>query len=263
MHTQQVLTRLALSSQVLPQHDDQAGKQQGNGGQGARNSSTVRAVPAILQAMDVDLPSGARAIVLVEGISDKAALETLAERRGIAIGGAAIRIVAMGGVTNLGWYIDALNIEPRGGISLTGLCDAAEEDYVRDTLARTGFARARSRAELSANGFYVSDADLEDELIRAVGVAEVVQIIKAQGEFGSFRTFGKQPAQQGRTPEQHLHRFMGTRSGRKSQYARLLAHAVDLARIPEPLDRLLTHSLTAARRGRVHVSRNASSPPGR
>src|SRR5258708_7664026 len=75
------------------------------------------------QAMDVDPPSGARAIVLVEGISDKAALETLAERRGTAICGAAIRIVAMGGVTNLGRYIAALNIEPRSGINLTGLSD--------------------------------------------------------------------------------------------------------------------------------------------
>jgi hypothetical protein len=63
------------------------------------------------------------------------------------------------GISTLGRYIDALNIEPRGGISLTGLCDAAEEDYVRDTLARAGFGRARSRAELSANGFYVCDAD--------------------------------------------------------------------------------------------------------
>jgi hypothetical protein len=71
----------------------------------------------------------------------------------------------------------------------------AEEDYVRDMLARAGFGGARSRAGLSANGFYVCDADLEDELIRAVGVAEVVRIIKAQGEFGSFRTFGKQSAQ--------------------------------------------------------------------
>ena len=37
-----------------------------------------------------------------------------------------------------------------------------------------------------------------------------------------------------------LHRFIGTRSGRKSQYARLLAGVVDLARVPRPLDRVLT-----------------------
>ena len=38
-----------------------------------------------------------------------------------------------------------------------------------------------------------------------------------------------------------LHRFMGTRSGRKSQYARLLASALDPARVPRPLDRVLAH----------------------
>ena len=33
----------------------------------------------------------------------------------------------------------------------------------------------------------------------------------------------------------------GTRSGRKSRYARLLAEAVDPARVPRPLERLLAH----------------------
>jgi hypothetical protein len=34
---------------------------------------------------------------------------------------------------------------------------------------------------------------------------------------------------------------MGTRSGRKIQYARALAEALDPARVPEPLDRLLAY----------------------
>jgi len=189
--------------------------------------------------MDVDL--SAQVIVLVEGMSDKAALETLAERRGMTIGGTGLQVASMGGVTNIGKYLEALR-----GVSLAGLCDSGEERYVMHALAKAGIACTESRAGLAAQGFYVCDADLEDELIRAVGVAEVVRIIDSQGELGSFRTFGKQPAQRGRTAEQRLHRFMGTRSGRKSQYARLLARAVDLARIPEPLDRVLNHSLTAA-----------------
>jgi hypothetical protein len=39
---------------------------------------------------------------------------------------------------------------------------------------------------------------------------------------------------------QQLHRFLGTRSGRKSQYARLLAEALTPAHVPRPLDRVLT-----------------------
>jgi hypothetical protein len=35
---------------------------------------------------------------------------------------------------------------------------------------------------------------------------------------------------------------MGTRSGRKSQYAWLLAAALAPAQVPRPLDRVLTHA---------------------
>jgi hypothetical protein len=34
---------------------------------------------------------------------------------------------------------------------------------------------------------------------------------------------------------------MGTRSGRKSQYARLLVGALDLTQVPRPLDGVLAH----------------------
>jgi hypothetical protein len=197
--------------------------------------------------MDLDLTAveRARAIVLVEGMSDKAALDVIAQRLRIPTGGTGIHIVPMGGVTNIGRFIEALG--PGGlGISLTGLCDAGEADFVVRVLARAGFVIDDSGADLAALGFYVCDTDLEDELIRAAGVGAVERIIEAQGELGSYRTFVKQPAQRRRSPEQHLHRFMGTRSGRKSVYASLLADALELARIPEPLMRVLTHAAQPA-----------------
>jgi hypothetical protein len=84
-------------------------------------------------------------------------------------------------------------------------------------------------------------ADLEDELIRSLGVALVEEVVEAQGEIGSFRTFQKQPAQRNRTRHQQLRRFMGTRSGRKIHYGRVLAEALDLTRVPRPLDSVLAH----------------------
>jgi hypothetical protein len=48
-----------------------------------------------------------------------------------------------------------------------------------------------------------------------------------------------QPAQRGRSKIQHLRRFISTRSGRKAQYARALVLALDLDRMPRPLDALL------------------------
>jgi hypothetical protein len=78
----------------------------------------------------------------------------------------------------------------------------------------------------------------------SLGAAEADALaagVDAQGELGSFRTFQKQPAQQGRTDEEQLRRFMGTRSGRKIRYARLLIDALDLTEVPRPLDRVLAH----------------------
>ena len=90
-------------------------------------------------------------------------------------------------------------------------------------------------------GFYVCVADLEDELIRALGAAAVEELIDAQGELGSFRTFQKQPAWRGRAIEDQLRRFIGTHSGRKIQSGDVLVHALDLTSVPRPLDRVLAH----------------------
>ena len=65
--------------------------------------------------------------------------------------------------------------------------------------------------------------------------------LEAQGELGSFRTMQKQPEKRGQTLEEQLRRFMGTRGGRKIQYAPLLVAALDLANVPRPLDRVLAH----------------------
>jgi len=190
--------------------------------------------------MNFDLAAFAksRAVILVEGMSDQAALEALAERRGRALGTEGVSIVRMAGATNIGRFVDLLG--PRGlGVRLAGLCDAAEEGYFRHALERAGLGSGMSRADMEALGFYVCTADLEDELIRALGAASVEQIIAAQGEIRSLRIFQMQPAQRRQSPERQLHRFMGTRSGRKSRYARLLAGALDPSQVPRPLDRVL------------------------
>ena len=84
-------------------------------------------------------------------------------------------------------------------------------------------------------------ADLEDELIRAAGLAVVEGVIEAQGDLGSFRTFQRQPPWRGRPHAEQLRRFIGTHSGRKIRTGAMLVDAVDLARMPRPLDLVLTH----------------------
>jgi hypothetical protein len=193
--------------------------------------------------VSIDLAAVGQAgrVVLVEGGSDKAAVEVLAARRGEVLGGTGLQVVAMGGATSIGHFLALLG--PHGiGARLTGLCDAGQDGYVRRALAQAGLGSGTSGTSLQALGFYVCTADLEDELIRAVGAGAVEQIIHSQGELRSLRTFQRQPAQQGRTAAEQLHRFMGTRSGRKAQYARLLAAALDLDHLPRPLEGVLTHA---------------------
>ena len=179
-------------------------------------------------------------MVLVEGVSDQLALEALARRRGRDLGAEDIAVVPMGGAKSIGRFLGLFG--PRGfDLELAGLCDAGEERDFRRGLERAGLGSNLTRADMEPLGFYVCVADLEDELIRSIGAAAVERLVDAQGELGSFRTLQKQPAQRGRTVEEQLRRFMGTHGGRKVHYAPLLVEALDLTRVPRPLDRVLAH----------------------
>jgi hypothetical protein len=184
--------------------------------------------------------TAARTAVLVEGASDQRALETLAARRGRDLAREGVAVVAMGGATSIGRHLERLG--PRGrGLRLAGLCDAAEAPRFQRGLERSGLGPAPTPAAMAQLGFFVCEADLEDELIRSLGPAAVQGAIEGEGELGAFRTFQQQPAQHGRPLEAQLRRFMGTRGGRKIHYAPLLVNALDLRRAPEPLDALLAH----------------------
>jgi hypothetical protein len=179
-----------------------------------------------------------RAIVLVEGVSDQVALETVAERRGRDLAAEGVGVVPMGGARSIGRYLERYG--PGGlDLELAGLCDADQEGEIRFGLERAGIRVGHGRAGLEQAGFYVCVADLEDELIRCLGAATVEGIIAAQGELRSFRTLQRQPAQRDRSLTQQLHRFLGAGGGRKLRYARLLAGALDPLAVPRPLDRVL------------------------
>jgi hypothetical protein len=147
----------------------------------------------------------------------------------------------MGGATNIGQFLDVFG--PAGyDVRLRGLYDAAEEGTIQRGLVRAGLGENMTRPEMEQLGFFVCDVDLEDELIRALGTAAVEEVIDSQGELGSWRSFQNQPAHRGRATARQLHRFLGTRSGRKARYAGLLVEALDLERVPRPLDRVLAIS---------------------
>jgi hypothetical protein len=196
-------------------------------------------VPAA--ARELALDATASAVILVEGWSDQAAIDTLARRRAWDLRSEGILTLPIGGVTNLGAFIRVLG--PSGlDLRLTGLCDAAEEGYVRRILERAGMGTDLTRTGLEAMGFFVCEADLEDELIRALGTTAVEAVLDAQGELDSFRTFQEQPAQRGRSLDAQLRRFMGTRARRKIHYGSLLTDAIDLAHVPRALELVIAHA---------------------
>jgi hypothetical protein len=206
----------------------------------AAGGSSAALIAAAAHARTARPGPGPGAVVLVEGMSDQSALATLAVRRGRDLAAEGVFIVPMGGATNIGHFLAAFG--PQGfGVRLAGLCDQGEEPEVRRALGRAGLRPGPDRADLERLGFFVCVADLEDELIRALGVAVTEQLIDGQGELGSFRTFVNQPAQRSRPRDQQLRRFMGTRSGRKIHYGHVLAAALDPARVPRPLDGVLAH----------------------
>jgi hypothetical protein len=185
-------------------------------------------------------PSRPRAVVLVEGTSDQVALETLARRRGRELASEGVAIVAIGGAQAIGRTLERFG-PPGLHTRLAGLCDVGEEREFRRGLERSGLGSDLDRPGMERLGFWVCVLDLEDELIRALGVDAVKQVAEAQGDLVSFRTLQRQPAWQGRPEHEQLRRFMGSGGRRKIRYARLLVEALDLDRVPRPLEGVLAH----------------------
>ena len=166
-----------------------------------------------------------RGAVLVEGTSDRRAVETLARRRGRDLQAQGVAIVPMGGYGNLPRLLGQYR-----GVRLAGLYDVGEERHFLRALG------CDDRDELERVGFYACTRDLEDELTRAVGPDGMERVLVEQGDLRAFRTYQKQPAHRDRTLEEQLHGFMWNR---KQKYAVLLVEALDLDRVPRPLDQLL------------------------
>jgi hypothetical protein len=180
------------------------------------------------------------AVVLVEGPSDAAVLEVLGRRLGLDHG--RVRVVAMGGVTNIGQYLTTY--DGPSGVTVSGLCDGGEMRFFARALRRRG-QEVHTREDLESLGFFVCEDDLEDELIRALGTDVVIDVVTREGELGLLHTFQQQPAQRGRSLHDQLHRFAGTKSGRKVRLAAALAAELALDAVPAPLLGVLTFAHTA------------------
>src|SRR5262249_30391930 len=175
-----------------------------------------------------------RAVVLVEGVSDKVALETLASRRGRELVRGGVSVVPIGGAPAIGRVLRdyrAGGVDGGGGAGGWG-AGGGGPGPARAARRRLG------RADLERLGFFVCEADLEDELVRSLGVPAVEQVLAAHRKLGSFRTYQKQPAHRARSTDQQLRGFL---NNWKIRLAAPLGEALELSRVPRPLDGVLAH----------------------
>ena len=173
--------------------------------------------------------------VLLEGVSDVAAVRAVARRLDVDL--SSVQLVDLGGVTNVRRVLlDIVHARPDAGF--LGLCDAGEVRFVLRALDVAGLGVAHER-ELPSRGFFVCHADLEEELIRALGTARTVAVIEGLGLGTKLATLQQQPAWQGRPLAEQLHRFCGVASGRKELLAGALAAELKPSEVPVPLRRLV------------------------
>ncbi|MEM9464321.1 MAG: ATP-dependent endonuclease [Actinomycetota bacterium] len=166
----------------------------------------------------------ARSVILVEGISDQIALETIADLRGRDLEAERIVVVPIGGAHAVHNLIRALG--DTADIRLSGLVDDAEVDLFT--------AAAASSPAFAAVRIHVCVRDLEDELIRAIEPAEFEALLDAEGDLGAFRTMQKQPGWRDRPFESQMHRWLRSISGRTNRYADRVLRSPG-ARLPAPL----------------------------
>jgi hypothetical protein len=154
------------------------------------------------------------AVVFVEGITDRIALEAVAVKLGLDLDSRGIDIVPIGGAQAIRRAFAGYE-----GQRVAGLCDAGEERWFRRVLG---------------DATYVCDKDLEDELIRALGVERVEEVVAAQGELDTFRSFQNQVFWRGRPVERQLRRWLQN-GGRYLRYPPLLVEVMNPDEIPRPL----------------------------
>ena len=178
-------------------------------------------------------------VILVEGESDKAALEATAALLGLDLASASIRV--MNGATNV---VRLLVEVVAAGSRVAGMYDVGEQAHFVRALCAAGLTEERKPEALERLGFFACDPDLEAELIRALGADRVLQVIERQGDdIRRFRSLQQMPEWRGRRVEDQLRRWFGSGSRRKLRYAPLLVHAMHGDEIPRPLRRSLQHVL--------------------
>jgi putative ATP-dependent endonuclease of OLD family len=178
----------------------------------------------------------ARRVAFVEGITDYQAVRVVAAKLGRNLDAGGVAVVALDGAASLATFLEIMG--PRGlDLAVCGICDADYESDWCSYLTAAGLPAA-SRQDLNALGFYVSDRDLEDELVTALGTTAAQMVFANEGATARFQSYAQQPGNQGMT----LHdRIRGFAQSKKAYWTPRLAAAVTAAAVPSAIQDLLDH----------------------
>ncbi len=174
------------------------------------------------------------ALILVEGVSDQVAIDSMAARQGRRLEDEGVVVLPVGGFGAVAGFLREYGPAGRD-LGIAGLCDADAEQAVTQAIEDVGLEPFDSTEGLAGFGWGVCRVDLEDELIRAIGPTRMIEVIEAEGELRSLRTLQRQDAWRDRPVEQQLHRFLRSKARRGTRYAALLVDAIDRADLPPVL----------------------------
>jgi putative ATP-dependent endonuclease of OLD family len=157
------------------------------------NGSTRQIAPAVFDAnvkflhqhwLDSALePLTARAVVAVEGPSDRIMLHAVARAQGLDLDQAGICVVVVHGADH---FPDAYRLfGPRGfDITLLALVDEKEAPILAKALTCPA-------ADLGHHGVLICRADLEDDCVRGLGVARCVELLTESGTYDERQILGQ------------------------------------------------------------------------
>ena len=102
-------------------------------------------------------------VIMVEGASDRVAVETLAARLGRDLADEGVDVLELGGATNVGRVLVEL-LGERRGLRLAGLYDEAEERFFARGLERAGLGPVTDRGRLEPG--MLADLVVLDDTLR-------------------------------------------------------------------------------------------------
>jgi putative ATP-dependent endonuclease of the OLD family len=180
----------------------------------------------------------AKRIMFVEGPADRLAVLSLARRNNWSLDSMGLTVIALNGADVLGWYLKLFG--PKGfQLPVCGLCDLDHVTQWASYLEDAGFGTNLSPRDMEIAGFFVCDSDLEDELIRALGEAIVLQAIQENGDTNAWTLFRQQPKYRTMNQSDQIREFLAKR---KVGYAPLLVSKLS-STIPRPLQEVLAFAI--------------------